>query len=129
MKLFDTQEEKQEITDRHDAYTATPHFYRKPDGEVFGAIALTEGTETILPKNPQAGYQVNGKIVSEWKLVLVSISEDAVIGEADYVSALKKAETYALDANEKFILIYCPLLQTTPLFAMPLKAATKPSAL
>ncbi|MGN1224837.1 MAG: hypothetical protein ACI4TG_07005, partial [Ruminococcus sp.] len=51
------------------------------------------------------GYQVNGKMVPELKLVLVSISEDAVVGEADYVSALKKAETYVLDANEKFILI------------------------
>lgn len=105
MELFDKQETKQETNNWQDAYTAKPHFYRKPDGEIFGAISLTEGTETILPKNPQTGYQIDGKLVSEWKLVLVSISEDAVVGEVDYVSALKKAETYALDANEKFILI------------------------
>ena len=37
--------------------------------------------------------------------MLVSISEDAIVGETDYVSALKKAETYILDENETSILL------------------------
>ena len=37
--------------------------------------ALTEGTKTVLPKNPQLEYKVDGKLVSEWKLVLVSTSK------------------------------------------------------
>lgn len=102
MKLLDKQGK---TIDGSDAYIAKPHFYRKPDGGVFGAISLTESTETILPKNPQAGYQIDGKFVSEWKLVLVSISGDAIVGETDYVSALKKAETYILDENETSILL------------------------
>lgn len=42
---------KKEMIDWSHAYEVNPHFYKKPDGSVFGAIALTEGTETILLKN------------------------------------------------------------------------------
>ena len=41
------------------AYKATPKFYSKPDGHPFGAIALTEGTDTILPKAPQNEYTID----------------------------------------------------------------------
>lgn len=39
---------------------------------------------------------VNGKAVSEWKLVLVSITKDAVIGEMDYFKALEKLKSMLL---------------------------------
>ncbi len=105
MGLLDKVKGKQEAVDWSDAYNATPKFYKKPDGNPFGAIALTESTKTILPKNPQLGYRIDGKVISEWKLVIVSISEDKIMGDTNYFSALKKAEKYALDANENFILI------------------------
>ena len=89
MGLFDKLKGKKETVDWSNAYTATPKFYGKPDGTLFGAIALTEGTETVLPKTPQNEYRVDGKVVSEWKLVLVSTTKDTIIGDADYFTALK----------------------------------------
>ena len=71
----------------------------------FGAIALTEGTKTVLPKSPQEKYLVDGKVVSEWKLVLVSTTKDTIIGDADYFMALKNIEKYALDSKEDSILV------------------------
>lgn len=65
MGLFDRLKGKKETADWSNAYVATPKFYGKQDGTPFGAIALTEGTETILPKSPQNQYAVNGKAVSE----------------------------------------------------------------
>ena len=105
MGLFDKLKGKKESVDWSDAYNATPHFYGKPDGSPFGAIALTEGTKTALPKNPQLEYKVDGKLVSEWKLVLVSTSKDTVIGDTDYFVALKKVEQYSLDTNKNAILV------------------------
>ena len=105
MGLFDKLKGKKESVDWSDAYNATPKFYGKPDGSPFGAIALTEGTKTVLPKNPQLEYIVDGKSVAEWKLVLVSISKDTIIGDVDYFVALKKVEQYSLDTNKNAILV------------------------
>ena len=77
----------------------------KPDGTLFGAIALTEGTETVLPKTPQNEYRVDGKVVSEWKLVLVSTTKDTIIGDADYFIALNDVEKYALDSKKDSVLV------------------------
>ena len=105
MGIFDKLKGKKESVDWSDAYNATPKFYGKPDGSPFGAIALTEGTKTALPKNPQLEYKVDGKSVAEWKLVLVSTSKETIIGDADYFVALKKVEQYSLDTNKNAILV------------------------
>ncbi|MCH5320340.1 MAG: DUF4299 family protein [Eubacterium sp.] len=105
MGLFDKFKSKKEKVDWSNAYKAMPKFYSKPDGSPFGAVALTEGTETILLKNPQLQYKVDGNSISDWKMVFVSTSKDSIIGDADYFTALKKAEKYAIDSNENSVLI------------------------
>lgn len=105
MGLFDKLKKKKEAADGSNAYMATPKFYEKQGGVPFGAIALTEGTVTVLPENPQEKYMVDGKPVSEWKMVLVSTSADSVIGDVDYFMALKKVKKYALDSTGDSLLI------------------------
>ncbi|MBQ9228149.1 MAG: DUF4299 family protein [Eubacterium sp.] len=105
MGLFDKFKGKKGTTDWSNAYTATPKFYGKPDGTPFGAFALTEGTETVLPKLPQNEYRVEGKVLTEWKLVLVSTTKDAIIGDVDYFVALRNIEKYALDSKEDSVLV------------------------
>ena len=105
MGLFSKFKKEKTAVDWSNAYTATPKFYAKPDGSPFGAIALTEGTETILPKMPQNEYAVDGKRVADWKMVLVSTTKDGIIGDCDYQKALKKLEKHTLDSNENTILI------------------------
>ena len=76
MGLFDKLKGKKETVDWSNAYTATPKFYGKPNE-----------------------YRVDGKVVSEWKLVLVSTTKDTIIGDADYFTALNDVEKYALDSK------------------------------
>ncbi len=104
MGLFDKLRGKK-VVDWSNAYIAVPKFYEKPDVAPFGVITLTEGTETILPKLPQNEYKVDGKVVTEWKLVLVSTTKDMVIGDAEYFTALKNIEKYSLDAKQDTILV------------------------
>lgn len=105
MGLFSKLKGKREIADWNNAYVAVPQFYKKPDGTPFGAIALTEGTETVLPKLPQNEYRVDGNAVSEWKMVFISTTKDAIIGDADYFIALKSIEKYLLDSKKESVLV------------------------
>lgn len=105
MGFFDKLKGKKEIGDWENAYIAAPKFYEKPDGTPFGAITLTEKTETVLPKSPQNEYRIDGKAVPEWRLVFVSTTKDAVIGDADYFAALSNMQKYALDSKEDTILV------------------------
>lgn len=68
---------------------------------------MTEDTKTVLPKKPHLEYKVDGKLITEWKLVLVSTSKETIIGDSDYFAALKKIEQYeySLDANKSAILV------------------------
>ena len=71
MGLFVRIKRKKENVDWNNTYIAVPKFDEKADGTLLGAIALTEDTKSVLPKLLQKKYMVNGKAVSEWKLVLV----------------------------------------------------------
>ncbi len=102
MGLFD-KFKKKETSVWDNAYQANPHFYAKEDGNPFGAFALTEGTETILPKAPN--YAVDGNTITEYRLMLVSTTKDGVIGDLDYFVALSKLDKYKLDEKEDSILV------------------------
>lgn len=100
MGLFSKLKKEKKI-DWQNAYQANPQFYASEDGTPFGVIALTEGTDTILPKTPQNRYTVDGKTVNSWRLMLVSTTKDDVIGNLDYFEALKRLENQIVDINEK----------------------------
>ncbi|MBR4556745.1 MAG: DUF4299 family protein [Clostridiales bacterium] len=91
--------------DWEEAYTANPKFYGKPGSEPFGALALTEVTRTVLPKDPKSRFTNEGSKVSDWKLVLVSLTTEEVVGDCDYYDALAKLDGYVLDSNEDSILV------------------------
>ncbi len=48
---------------------------------------------------------MDGKTVENWRMVLISTTKDAIIGDADYQTALRNAEKYALDRNQTSILV------------------------
>lgn len=105
MGLFSKLKKDTPFVDWSKAYTATPKFYVKPDGSPFGAIAITEGTETILPKVPQNEYAVDGNPVSDWRIILISTTKNCIVGDCDYFIALKRLEKYAFDSNTDTVLI------------------------
>lgn len=104
MGLFD-KFKKKENNDWENVYVGNPNFYNGKDGKLFGAFALTEGTLTSFPKNPKLLYKVDNIEVDEWKLMLVSTTNNVILGDIDYYDAIKKLMKYVIDENDNNILI------------------------
>ena len=104
MGLFD-KFKKKETNDWDNAYVGNPNFYNGKDGKPFGSFALTEGTLTSFPKNPKLLYKVDNIEVDEWKLMLVSTTNNVILGDIDYYDAIKKLMKYVIDENDNNILI------------------------
>ena len=104
MGLFD-KFKKKENNDWENAYVGNPNFYNDKDGKPFGAFALTEYTLTSFPKNPKLLYKVDNIEVDEWKLMLVSTTNNVILGDIDYYDAIKKLMKYVIDENDNNILI------------------------
>ena len=104
MGLFD-KFMKKETADWKNAYIGNPNFYKGKDGKPFGAFALTENTLTSLPKNPKALYKIDDTEVDEWKLMLVSTTNNGVLGDIDYYKAINKLMKFVIDEKNNNILI------------------------
>lgn len=48
-----------------------------------------------MPINLRETYKVEGKEVAEWKLCLVSITKDEIIGTLEYYEALNRLKNYS----------------------------------
>lgn len=86
------------------AFRANVNFYGKEGEEPFGALVLTEGTETVLPKAPWEKYGLDGKPVADWKLVLVSITGQGIVGMVDYAGGMVRLKPYLQDEREDTVL-------------------------
>lgn len=104
MGLFD-KFKKKENNDWENVYVGNPNFYNGKDGKPFGAFALTENTLTSLPKNPKTLYKIDDTEVDEWKLMLVSTTNNGVLGDIDYYKAINKLMKFAIDEKDNNILI------------------------
>ena len=82
-----------------------PNFYNGKDGKPFGAFALTEGTLTSFSKNPKLLYKVDNTEVNEWKLMLVSTTNNGVLSDMDYYEAINKLMKFVVDEKDNNILI------------------------
>jgi len=102
MGLFN---KKKKIDVWEDAYKAKPHFYKQSDGSVFGAMSLTEGVKTMFLKQPQIHFEVEGQRISQWRIALISTTNDSMIGQLDYGTCLKKLQPYILTEDSNFILV------------------------
>ncbi len=90
-----------------EAYLASPRFFVRPDGVTFGAFALNEGVDTILPKAPQNRFFSDGQTVSEWRLLLYSRTKGDVIGDTDFFTAMRRLGIggYVADDNDTDALV------------------------
>lgn len=104
MGLFD-KFKKKESNNWENAYIGNPNFYNGKDNKPFGVFALTEDTLTSFPKNPKSLYKVNNTEVNEWKLMLVSTTNNGVLGDIDYYEAINKLMKFVIDEKDNNILI------------------------
>lgn len=106
MGLFNKYKKRESVRKIDDApYIGRPNFYSKQDGSLYGAFAITEGILTSLPKNPDLKYKVDGKEISEWKLKLVSTTNNGELGALDYSTALERLKIYCVSENSDSILV------------------------
>lgn len=96
---------KKENDDWKSAYIGNPKFYKGKDGKTFGAFALTENTLTSLSKNPRALYKIDNIEIDEWKLMLISATNNGVLGDIDYYKAINKLRKFIIAENDNNILI------------------------
>lgn len=101
MKLFMRQATD---LDWADAYWQKPKFYEENE-ELFGRFVLRDGRSSVLPKNPEMQYLVNGELVDHWRLYLYAYDTHAVLGWAEYSEALKRIRPYVWAEKEKYILV------------------------
>lgn len=83
---------------KDDFFRATPKFYEKED-VILGVFALTEGTDTILPK--KLSYQVDDGKEIIWRLFLVSLTDQAPVGTVDYMTGLENLRKFYLHETEE----------------------------
>ena len=91
--------------DWEEAYNPTPKMFKMPDGTVFGGYAITEATRTALPKDPRNGISKEEYDVSDWRMVLVSLTKKDALGDRDYHETFARLENYIIDSNDDAILI------------------------
>ena len=84
-------------------YTAIPRFYTK-DNEIICVCTLTENVLTALPKS--LDYETeDGRQIEDYRLTLVSITENRVIAELEYNKAITKLMELAEAKSKNNILV------------------------
>ena len=84
-------------------YTAIPRFYTK-DNEIICVCTLTENVLTALPKS--LDYETeDGRQIEDYRLTLVSITENKVIAELEYNKAITKLMELAEATSKNNILV------------------------
>ncbi len=93
--------------DWSEAYPAAPRYFVDPEGEPFGVLAMNEGIETIMPKQPHKRYHPDGQDIAKWRILLYSRTKGDVIGDTDFFEAMRRLVTggYILDDNGENVLI------------------------
>lgn len=108
------------VIDWSGAYVAAPRYFKKEDGTVFGAVAINEGIETILPLRPHELYHPDGLTLTEWRILLYSKTKQAVLGDVDFYKAMQILQAYFVDGNDERVLLRA--LSITELDALLRKA-------
>ena len=93
------------VYDWSEAYIAAPRYYRKPDGGLLGALAVNEGSETVLPIRPDRLYHPDGADIADWRLLLYSKTRQAVLGDVDFYTAVRILKDCVIDNNEERFLL------------------------
>mgnify|MGYP002627163919 CR=1 FL=1 len=85
-------------------HMAEPQFYENTENKSqLAVLCLTEDCVTALPLDPKPSYRVDGKEIDDWRLALVSITEDGVLGYMEYYSALERLRLLA-DVGSTYVI-------------------------
>ena len=95
MRLFN-KFKKKENDDWENAYIGNSNFYKEKDGKSIVTFALTENILTSLSKNSKVLYKIDDMEVDEWKLMLVSTTNNGVLGDIDCYKEINKLMKFVM---------------------------------
>lgn len=107
-RLFKKKEAPQAVPEGYrpvQPYVAEPQFYQDQAGNPFGSFALTEETLTLLPKNPHGQYVIGGEAVTDFRLALISTTQDDMVGVLVYDDVLPILVDLAVQETETHLLL------------------------
>lgn len=90
-----------------EAYKANPKAYEKTDGTMLVNFALTEDTDSLFPIVPEKQWALDGKIINEWTITMVSLTNPlgGIIGQMEYHEAIKRLEPFIIAKIDNWALI------------------------
>ena len=104
--LLNKNKKKKKFTkEAEEPYMANVRFYEDKDGNTFGAFVLTEDTLTGLPVDPKNTYKCDNKEVTEWKLMLFSITKDSPLGDIEYYEGLNRLQKYIVGYRDNYAIV------------------------
>ncbi|WP_418968683.1 hypothetical protein [Alloscardovia omnicolens] len=82
-----------------------PNFYEN-GSEFLGVFPLVESDEKIsLPKYPERKYQVDGRLVEEFRLLVMSEAQDVVISDVAFREGLQKLSSKVHKETDDSIIV------------------------
>lgn len=82
-----------------------PKRFEQKNGSNLLVVSLTEGTDTILPLNPGALFQIGGREPDKILLELFSKSKGRVIAKLPYEESLEALLEIAVEKRDQNVLI------------------------
>lgn len=86
------------------AFIARVNVYYEND-IIYGSYPLANDTKTVLPLTPSKTTEAETFTVTDWRISLVSMEHQRVIGELPYAKGLQVLRDFALDIKAEGILI------------------------
>ena len=101
----DEEEESEEKDIWSEAYNANPHVFEREDSTLMVNFTLTDTVYTVLPKEPEKLYAVEGKEITLWVLTFFSYDDKKNIGVLEYHSALQALQEYIIEERGDYVLL------------------------
>lgn len=101
----DEEEESEEKDMWSEAYKANPHVFEREDSTLMVNFTLTDTVDTVLPKEPEKLYAVDGKEITLWALSFFSYDDKKNIGSLEYHAALQALQEYVVEERDDYVLL------------------------
>lgn len=105
MGIFDKRKERDKEKSESPAWVAaympSYSFSTNSKGEPLGSFAINEGVSMRLLKKPKDFYEETDKFIG----ILISTTENKIIGEVDYDKLIKQMEKFQIDETKEEMLI------------------------
>ena len=111
MGLFNRKKKEKEViedtakAEEESPYQAQPQAFQDDEGNTFIVFTLTEGTDTLLPADPENMYGIGGRKISDFRLGFCSLAEDSILDTLPYYACIRVLAPYVEEICAPFVRI------------------------